>query len=158
VRIIVISDSHGNGRNLGKIIENNLNADIFMHLGDGEREYLEITKRYENIDFRFVRGNNDYASTAPIFQIIDTDKARIFCTHGNRYGVYGGLNSLFLTAKANDCNVALFGHTHIALEDYEDGVYFLNPGSCSQPRGGKGPSYGFVDITNAGIVTGIVYI
>jgi putative phosphoesterase len=153
-----MSDSHGNGGILRKIIDKNRNADIFVHLGDGEREFTEVSKLYENIDFRFVRGNNDYASNAPIFQIIDTDKARIFLTHGNRYGVYGGLNSLFLTAKENDCNVVLFGHTHIPLEDYEDGVYFLNPGSCSLPRGGKGPSYGFVDITKAGIITGVVYI
>jgi putative phosphoesterase len=153
-----MSDSHGNGAVLRKIIEKNSDADIFVHLGDGEREFKEVIKRYENIDFRFVRGNNDYASEAPIFQIIDTDKARVFLTHGNRYGVYGGLHSLFLTAKANDCNVALFGHTHVPLEDYEDGVYFLNPGSCTLPRGGKGPSYGFLDITKAGIVTGIVYL
>jgi putative phosphoesterase len=153
-----MSDSHGNGAVLRKIIDKNRNADIFVHLGDGEREFTETAKLYENIDFRFVKGNNDYASAAPIFQIIDTPKARVFLTHGNRYGVYSGLETLYLTAKENDCNVALFGHTHVPLEDYEDGVYFLNPGSCSLPRGGKGPSYGFVDITKAGIVTGVVYL
>jgi putative phosphoesterase len=153
-----MSDSHGNGAVLRKIIENNRNADIFVHLGDGEREFTEIRKQYENLDFRFVKGNNDYSSNAPISLIIDTDKARVFLTHGNRYGVYSGLQTLFLTAKENDCNVALFGHTHISLEDFEDGIYFLNPGSCALPRGGKGPSYGYVDITKAGIVTGIVYI
>jgi putative phosphoesterase len=153
-----MSDSHGNGGVLRKIIENNKNADIFVHLGDGVREFSEITKQYENLDFRFVRGNNDYASNAPISLIIDTDKARIFLTHGNRFGVYSSLQTLYLTAKQNECNVVLFGHTHIPLDNYEDGIYFLNPGSCAQPRSGKGPSYGYVDITQAGVVTGVVYI
>ena len=34
---------------------------------------------------------------------------------------------------------------------YDDGLYVMNPGSPSQPRGSK-PGYGIVDITTAGVV------
>ncbi len=37
MRIIVMSDTHGNFSAIEKIIEKNISADMFIHLGDGER-------------------------------------------------------------------------------------------------------------------------
>ena len=49
----------------------------------------------------------------------------------------------------------LFGHTHCALNEYDEGLYIMNPGSCN----GYGASYGYIDITEKGdIVTNIVRI
>jgi putative phosphoesterase len=139
-----------------------MKSDIFIHLGDTEREFLLMRELFPHLDLRFVRGNNDYRSTAPLHLIIDIPASernvpcRIFATHGHRYNVNYGINTLLDVARANECNVVCFGHTHCRLVDYEDGMYIINPGSLSQPRDGKGCSYGYIDVTNAGIVGNVV--
>jgi putative phosphoesterase len=156
VRIIICADSHGNADILKKIIERNDKADIFVHLGDCESEVNVIRELYPTRDIRFVRGNNDYASTAPTSLVIDTPKGRVFCTHGHQYGVYTGVERLSYAAREADCQVACFGHTHARFSDYDDGLFVINPGSCTRPRDGKPPSYAFIDLTDAGIVVNIV--
>ena len=49
-------------------------------------------------------------------------------------------------AEANNCNIVLFGHTHERLCSYDNGVYVINPGSCSCPRDGLAPSFAFIDV------------
>ena len=36
MRIVLMSDSHGNYAAINNIVKRNLSADIFIHLGDGE--------------------------------------------------------------------------------------------------------------------------
>lgn len=158
MRIIICADSHGNADILKKIIEKNAKADIFVHLGDCEPEVEIVREIYPDRDIRFVRGNNDYASRAPTSLVIDTQEARIFCTHGHQYGVYTGTERLARAARERDCQVACFGHTHARNVDYDEGLHILNPGSCSRPRDGKPPSYGYIDLTPAGIVVNVVDI
>ena len=55
-----------------------------------------------------------------------------------------------LFARKNGADILLYGHTHIAFTDYDDGLYIMNPGSCGRPREGL-PSYGIIDITKAGV-------
>lgn len=38
MKIVVVSDSHKEFHKLNSVIENNLDADAFIHLGDGEHE------------------------------------------------------------------------------------------------------------------------
>lgn len=125
-------------------------------MGDGESELSVIRKKYPYLDLRNVAGNCDYASMLSQYLIVDVDGARIFCAHGHKYFVKSGTETIRSIARDNDCNVVLFGHTHIRYETYEDGIYLLNPGSCAVPRDGKSPSYGYVDVTKQGIVTNIV--
>ena len=156
MRIVVISDSHGNIDAVERIIARNPNTRIFMHLGDGEREFNVMRVKDPELDLRIVAGNCDYNSNFPMVHVIDTEFARIMCTHGHRYSVKEGTEVLRSIALDNDCSVALYGHTHRRLNSYSDGIYLMNPGSCSQPRDGKPPSYGYIDLTTAGIVTNVV--
>ena len=156
MRIIVVSDSHGSYSALEKVFERNLSADIFVHLGDGEKELDQIAIRYPQCDIRHVAGNCDFASFSPNMMIIGAGDYKILATHGNRYGVNYSIDSVKKVALENNADIVLFRHTHARLQKYEDGIYFLNPGSASTPRDGKKPSYGFIDITKAGIVTNIV--
>ena len=58
-------------------------------------------------------------------------------------------------AREEKADILLFGHTHNAMTYYEDGLYVMNPGSCS----GYMASYGYIDITDKGeIVTNTVAI
>lgn len=156
MRIVVISDSHGSSFSVEKIIVRNSSAEIFIHLGDGEREISSLKMKYPHLDIRHVAGNCDINSSSPMVHVIDTKFARILCTHGHRYGVKSSLDTLRSIAIDNECSVALFGHTHERYNSYHENIYFMNPGSCSSPRDGKGPSYGYIDLTNAGIVTNVV--
>ena len=156
MRIIVFSDTHRDFSAMEEIVENNLSADMFIFLGDGEREFENLKELYPRLTFKNVSGNCDYASMAPSVLIVGAENVRILATHGHTCGVKGGIGNLKKLAEENNAKVVLFGHTHCRFENYEDGIYFLNPGSASCPRDGNKPSYGYVDITPAGIVTNIV--
>lgn len=161
MRIIVISDTHGFYNRLYSIVMRNPKADAFIHLGDCVDECRDLLRNFPDLagKFFYVRGNCDYGSDAPVFKTIDIAPGhRIFATHGDRFGVKYDLGTLITTAKENECDIALFGHTHERLCTYEDGVYIMNPGSAACPRDGKPCSYGFIDITDAGIVTNNVSI
>jgi putative phosphoesterase len=149
-----MSDSHGNERVLEKIAEKEQNAAIFVHLGDTFTEAEAFMRKHPAVDFRYIRGNNDYNCTAPEKLVIDVPGARIFCTHGHRYNVYGGTEIIEGIARNLDCNIACFGHTHRSFEDYRGGLYILNPGSCARPRDSLIPSYAFIDVAAEGIVIG----
>ena len=55
-------------------------------------------------------------------------------THGHYYGVSMGLYGVLDEGKARECQVVLFGHTHRPVEETEEGILLLNPGSLSYPR------------------------
>lgn len=156
MRIIVMSDSHGMRQQAEKIIAANPEADMFIHLGDGEREIAEMRLKYPDIDLRAVRGNCDFGKDNPDFLIVECGKSKIFCTHGHRYGVKSGTELLRSIARDNGCNAAFFGHTHERYMSREDGIEILNPGSCSCPRDGNKPSYAFVDVVEAEIFLNII--
>ena len=151
MRAIVFSDSHGNYDVLEKIVEMHKDgAGIFIHLGDGEREAELLSYAYSEKKFIFVAGNCDFGSTEKDYDIIEFGGKRIFLTHGDRFGVKSSLDELKNEGAKFGADIILYGHTHIAYTEYKNGVYIMNPGSCGKPREGK-PSYGIIDITEAGI-------
>ncbi len=159
MRIIVISDTHGRYRALASIVLANLNADAFIHLGDGEEEYQRVISDFPQVasKFYYIKGNCDYGSQRPLSAVLDLAPGhRIFATHGHRYAVKYDLGALIQSAKEQGCDIALYGHTHVQLCTYEDEIHIMNPGSAACPRDGRAPSYGFIDITPAGVVTNIV--
>lgn len=155
MKIIVMSDSHGLVRYAEKIFELHNNADMYIHLGDGERDIDLIRQIYPDKDIRMVAGNCDYNSVLPKALVIQAGKERIYCTHGNDCGVKYGTEQLALTARLNGCTIALYGHTHCRDISYEDGLYIMNPGSCSCPRDFSKASYGIIDITDKGVLMNI---
>lgn len=150
-----MSDSHGNMGQVENIIKCNQDADMFIHLGDGEREVAAVKVKYPQLDFRSVRGNCDFSWESPDFLIIEAGEARILCTHGHLCEVRYGVDKLSYTARENNCSAALYGHTHERYIGCEDGIDIMNPGSCSCPRDGNKPSYGIVDVTDAGVFMNI---
>lgn len=156
MKIIVMSDSHGNKAALDRIFERTAETgDVFIHLGDGERELDRIRGEYPTLDIRHVAGNCDYGSMSPNADIVMAGDVKILFTHGHMYGVKYGTETIRSIARDRGCHVVLFGHTHCRYESYEDGIYILNPGSCSMPRDFNKPSFGTVSITPQGIITNI---
>lgn len=154
LRIIVLSDSHKNTANVRKIVEKHEDADTFLFLGDGERDFEDVATQYPHKQFEHVCGNCDFYSMAPSLNMIKAQGKRVFYTHGHLYSVKRGTDELLHAAEGWGADVVLYGHTHISHSEYVDGVYLFNPGSCSGMGGS--PSYGILDITAAGIVPIIV--
>ena len=78
-------------------------------------------------------------------------------THGHTYNVKYTLSQLKSAARSNGADIVLYGHTHVAKTEYDDGLYVMNPGSISHPREGA-PSYGVVEISSAGVFLNIIYV
>ncbi len=161
MRIVVFSDTHMNYRNLEYIVRQNIDAHLFIHLGDGESEYTLLLHTFPNIAdrFHYIKGNCDYSCEYPVEKVIDAFPGhRIFATHGHRYYVKHSLEHLTQAARENGCDIALYGHTHESKTTYENGIYILNPGSTSCPRDGNPPSYGVIDISTAGVMCNVVFL
>lgn len=92
-----------------------------------------------------VRGNCDaevdqmvlpFAITAD-YNILPWHSHKLFMSHGHVYGP-DHLPSL----AEND--IFLSGHTHIPTATKKEGIYLLNPGSVSLPKGGHPRTYGLL--------------
>lgn len=82
-----------------------------------------------------VRGNTDYDAKLLNANVIEAGGHRIFATHGHLYQVDMRLDLLRFAALENDCDIAMYGHTHVPyLEEDPDDITILNPGSISKPR------------------------
>lgn len=138
MKIVVVSDNHTNYSVLNKILNDNPDADYYLHLGDSEME------KYELRPFVSVRGNVDFDYDYPIDRIIDIGNHSIFMTHGNAYSA--DLNLLSRAGKMNDCDIVLCGHTHVYLDTTINGVRIINPGSCSRPKDGTNGTYCIINI------------
>lgn len=147
MKILVISDTHGDLFTLQKVMDKNAAIDVAFFLGDGIKEFEKIQKQYPNILFLGVRGNCDYASNAPIENIVKLKQNIFFYTHGNTYNVKENLYKLFITAKKMDANIVLFGHTHKPFYQTKEGIHLFNPGSLSMPRNSFA-SYGIITISS----------
>ena len=155
MRILVISDSHRNTRAIEKIISAQKEASHVFFLGDNEADIEDFDLLYPEKSFHTVAGNCDYCAISPTVGIENINGVKILYTHGHTFGIKGGYGNILQAAKQNGCNIVLCGHTHTAVTLYEDGVYLVNPGSCSSPRDGA-PSYAVIDITDKGIMPIII--
>ncbi len=158
MKILVLSDSHGNYRALSKVMTD-IHADLYIHLGDGERELDRLCIAYPDKQVYHIAGNCDFASLSPDELLISPDdKNVIYAVHGHLHGVKYSLESLKKTAAQKGANIILYGHTHCRYNKYENGVYIMNPGSLSLPRDGQSPSFGVIELLPKGIITNIVDI
>lgn len=147
MRILVLSDSHRHIANLVEAISNEPSAEIVYFLGDGTYEMDEVTEIFKGKKmFITVRGNCDFIDTVPLCDIRSIDTCKIYASHGAVENVKLSLVGIKQEARKNECNLALFGHTHEKLYSYEDGLHLFNPGSI------KNGSYGVIDITENGVM------
>ena len=144
IKIIVISDSHRNYISLREIVENNKDADLFIHLGDGMQEAMRVADEYTGLDFAFVRGNCDGVNYLDDIEL-EAGGYKIFCTHGHNYYVKRGLDTLKQHARSAGCDIVLYGHTHIKNIEKDNGLYIMNPGSVYDDD-----SYGVITIDDNG--------
>lgn len=154
MRILVVSDSHGETQKLKEVIRTQPTAEVVIHLGDSEINLGTISSEFPEKMFLAVRGNCDYASDLPLTEEREFEGVKLFFAHGHTLGVKSGLERAKAAARNCGAQVLLYGHTHRAATDYEDGLYIMNPGALKGFRAG----YGTLDITEQGVVPNLIRI
>lgn len=156
MRIVVFSDSHNEFFAIKRILDlNQGRADLFLHLGDGNREFEDIRDLYPRCAFLGVAGNCD----------------RLCREKGEREFTEGGVRVL------NDPRPRLWGERRPlrpyaggektgdrpgAVRPYppcqdhpQDGVVLFNPGTL-RPSCDQTATYGIVDLVDGAINCKIV--
>lgn len=158
MRILIISDSHGKGHLVDKIIKEQSTAKHIFFLGDVTRDIEDLCYEHTDRTFHIVSGNCDYNSFYPTSDIAKIGDVGIFYTHGHTFSVKGSTERLVKAAKDRNCKIVLYGHTHVPHISYEDSVHIVNPGSLSKPRDGSVAGYAVIDIEENGIMPIIIKI
>lgn len=131
-KYLIISDSHGNKKNIMQILEKETDAQKVIFLGDGLSDIAQIKNLYPSFDFEVVRGNCDIGTDIPSMQILALGGLRVLICHGDGFDVKMSLLGLRRAAITMGANVALYGHTHKQYYEYLDGLYIFCPGSVEK--------------------------
>jgi len=135
MKILLVSDSHGNNEALDKLTKLHPDMDLYLHLGDSESTPESLHP------FITVRGNCDYFSTADDKFMINTEVGYLFATHKPQV-----FPSNFL--RDNNIKIVCNGHTHKRKFEIIDNIVYINPGSISYARDGHDLSYAILKIEN----------
>ena len=127
---IVISDTHGNIKDLEKMTPLFEENDYVFHVGDGIDDLNKLPERLKE-KFIIVCGNCD-KQTEPSERVVEIEGVKIFMTHGHNYGAKGSPLRLLLRAKELGASVCFYGHSHRATIETEDGVTLINPGNLTR--------------------------
>ena len=101
--IIVLSDTHGSD---GSMIRSDFAGKTYL-----------------------LNGNCDVPRLGEDTLTLEIEGVKIFACHGDRLGVKRGTAELARRAAEEGADIALFGHTHRAVEEQKDGVTLFNPGT-----------------------------
>lgn len=131
----VISDTHRYKWVIEEAVKKMGEVDMIIHLGDNVQDVEEIAKYFKGKIIN-VKGNCDFSKSVPVDIIEMIEGKKFLITHGHRYDVKNSLTRLKLKALEVSADVVLFGHSHVSGIAYEDGIWFVNPGSPAVPRNG----------------------
>jgi len=151
MKILVISDTHGNFAEIRKVLSRENDADAIIHCGDIEGDEQNLKKLAGNRILKMVSGNCDF------FTLLKSDECFTLCghtfflTHGHQYGISMGCEYLLEEGISRGADMVLFGHTHRPTLIQHKDIMALNPGSLSYPRQeNRIPSYAVITIDDKG--------
>ena len=155
---LVFSDAHGDSHSMEKVISSHPQIKDVLFLGDGVSALHSLYIRFPDRRFLAVKGNCDIFSVCSMGEcvaqdeVIETEGHRILLTHGHTYSVKSSLMPLAKRAVEIDCDIVLFGHTHVYTERYETvlntQISLFNPGSVGDYNG----SYGILHINASNVL------
>ena len=151
MKIIVVSDSHSKPGVLENVVKTHPDAYAFLHCGDIE----DYASNYP--EYLIVQGNNDIFYDHPMQRILTLGGHRILMVHGHQFSPFRRLEEMAIAAKKENCDIVLYGHTHVAADDEIDGVRLLNPGSLRYSRDGRPTSYIILTLDDAHIDVKFVF-
>lgn len=129
MKILVVSDSHGNDNVLMDLYTQYPNMDYYLHAGDSQSSSMAI------YPFDSVLGNCDF---------YDFDERRkIYTPQGYLLMKH---HPLIWGKEKEDIKFFIHGHTHKYELRKENDLIILCPGSLSRPRDGTDGSYAIMEI------------
>ncbi len=130
-KILIFSDSHGDINRCLDIINSCDNLYAVIHAGDYANDAEDLQSIYSDLPIYYVKGNNDFFSSAPSYTTVIVDGVRIYITHGHEQRVKyeSDYRTLRGAAEKENADIAVFGHTHIPYTSYDCGLTMINPGS-----------------------------
>lgn len=163
MKIIVLSDTHGAVDHLFQVTKLHQDADLFINLGDGEKDLYCLLSNYPELEPKIysLKGNCDYGILSQTMRDLELNLPydhKIFAAHGDYYNVKYSTSRMIHEARERHADILLYGHTHVSECRYDDGLYIINPGSLGLPRDYGKYSYALLDISEQGILPNIVYL
>ena len=131
MKILVVSDSHGNDGLLMDLYHQYPNMDLYLHAGDSQSSSMAI------YPFDSVEGNCDFYNF-DLRRKIYTPKGYLLMKH------YPSISD----KESEDIFLFIHGHTHKYELYSKNGLITLCPGSLSRPRDGTDGSYAIIDIND----------
>ncbi len=167
MKILILSDTHGELDATREVIHEHSDADLMIDLGDIGFDLKELD------GFVIVKGNHDKATKLPREKVIEVMGHRILCTHGDMFEAET-IEEVFAMktdkdcdimqlcmetlyrhivryAKKKQCDIVCFGHTHIRIHEIRDGVTLVNPGSLLFGMDGNDKSYAIMKLERSSI-------
>lgn len=136
IHALAFADSHGVTSGMKKALELfGGGVEYIFHLGDYSSD-AEFLRQNSGAQVKAVRGNCDFISDDPYFDEIILSGQKIILTHGHKLNAKYSTDRLLYYAQEHEAKAILFGHTHVAMAEYADGVWLVNPGSITEPRAG----------------------
>ena len=135
-RIGIISDTHGDASAIRACAILGAEADEWYHLGDHASD-TEILRRYTDKPIYSVQGNCDFNAGIPLSRVMQVEGRRVLLMHGHGYGV----------APKYTYRACLYAEEQLSHQfKHAADILIVNPGSPSQPRGGRAPSFAMMKI------------
>ena len=163
MKIIVLSDTHGAVDRLFQVTAMHQDADLLIHLGDGEKDLYHLFSNHPELEQKTycLKGNCDFGILSQAMRTLELDLPyghRIFAAHGDYYRVKYSSARIIYEARERQADILLYGHTHVSECRYEDGLYIINPGSLGIPRDYGKYSYALLDLSEQGMLANIAYL
>ena len=146
MKVLIVSDTHGRDENLEEAVLREAPFDYLIHCGDveGREIFIEALAECPCI---IVAGNNDFFTDLSHEEEITLEGHKMLVTHGPYYFVSRNHDRLVEKAREDNCQIAMYGHTHTPVIEEEDGILVINPGSLTYPRQrGRRPSYAVMEL------------
>ena len=146
MKVLIVSDTHGRDENLEEAVLREAPFDYLIHCGDveGREIFIEALAECPCI---IVAGNNDFFTDLSHEEEITLEGHKMLFTHGHYYFVSRNHDRLVEKAREDNCQIAMYGHTHTPVIEEEDGILVINPGSLTYPRQrGRRPSYAVMEL------------
>jgi len=137
MKIVIVSDSHGDTEILNQIKLREYDADYFIHCGDF------CIPEYLMDGWAHVSGNCDWGLEGQRELNISTPIGKIHVEHGDNIRMMMNIEKYL---QETNCKLFVFGHTHVRqFTKYKDS-YLINPGSLTRPRDSEFGSFLILEI------------
>ncbi len=142
--LLVVGDTHGEYARLKKEVTSLPAIDLLLHTGDHYRDGVSLAREL-GIECQAVFGNCDLGDGNREL-LLELEGHRLLLTHGHLHNVKRTLNNLYYRALELSCDITIFGHTHVPFLEEVQGVWIMNPGSPTFPRGTDPPAFGLIEL------------